>query len=386
MKRRFKLMEVMIISIIIIATGCKIDKGNEENSSYPTPNAILTTNAKAQVANFEIPKATAKATNYQISVDIPFNELEDIQDVEESEDIEDIEDVEDVEDIEDVEDVEVLEDIHSVDDNSTRVIDVKTKVKSLPKTILNEISYQKKRYPGMSVAVGIYSLDGTKGYEYNVDTAISGGCTIKAPYAMYVLQECERQGIDITKETLTYKKGMRNSGSGIIKNSNYGTKYTIEYLLKKLLGISDNTAYNILVSKFPLKRYQEFLNNINGQNLYGRQYGVASVIQRKNEWLTIYEYLNSDAKYADTLRTDLTNTKYCYIVDWMNDEHTYMHKSGWCNDRKYTCACDCAIIDDNYLLIVSTEDYKTGVAHTDTVRSIGVRVEEFANSLGGKIF
>ncbi len=370
MKKRFKRMVALIISSVIILAGCRIDKGNGENSFYLVPNAVLATTARTQVAsanaNFALQTLTAKKTSNKTQKKTS-SSTEIIKEDE-------------------FEEEEILEDIQCLDDYIIKVTDVKTEVKELPKTILDEISYHKKQYPGMSVAVGIYSLDGTQGYEYNAEAVISGGCTVKAPYAMYVLQECEKQGIDITTETLTYKNGMRNSGSGIIKNSNYGTEYTIEYLLDKLLGISDNTAYNILVSRFPLKQYQEFLNEFGGQNLYGRKYGIASVIQRKNEWLTIYEYVNSDAKYAKTLRKDMTNTKYCYITAWMKGEHSYMHKSGWSDGEKYTCACDCAIIDDNYLLIVFTQDYKTCVAHTDTVKSIGLRVEEFANSLGGKIF
>lgn len=267
-----------------------------------------------------------------------------------------------------------------------KIHEVETQVQPLPTSILNEVLQQKKKYPGMAIGVGIYSLDGKMGYEYNPEQAISGGCTVKAPYALYVLQQCEEQGIDIDIDMIMYQSGMRNGGSGIIKNSKYGTSYTIAYLLEKLLDISDNTAYNILVSRFPLSQYQEFLNTIDGQQLNGRQYGSASVLQRKNEWLTIYEYLNSDAKYATTLKNDVTNTKYCYITDWMKGEHNYMHKSGWCYGKSYTSAADCAIIDENYLLIILTQDYATGTAHTDTVRSIGVRVEEYADSLGGHIF
>lgn len=366
MKKRVRLMVAMVISSITILSGSEIDKGNGVNSFYLTPNAISTTTAGTQIANlnatFVSTTLEAKTTKLETTADTEVLESEELDEFEE------------------------LEDIQCLDDCLIRAIDVETEIKALPKNILDEISYQKKKYPGMSVAVGIYSLDGAQGYEYNAEALISGGCTVKAAYAMYVTQKCKEDGIDIETETLTYKKGMRNSGSGIIKNSKYGTKYTIEYLLEKLLDISDNTAYNILLSRFPLKEFQEFLDDIGGQNLYGRQYGDASVRQRKNEWLTIYEYINSDAEYAKTLRKDITNTKYCYAVDWMKGEHTYMHKSGWCNDKKYTCACDCVIVDENYLLIVFTQDYTTGVAHTDSVRSIGVRVEEFANSLGGEIF
>lgn len=362
MEKRFMLMVVsMIISEIIILTGCGIDEGDEDISLNLTPNTILVTAERAQNANSALPTLAKKSMGFWVREETePINSETEL--------------------------INIETDMIDTETEQKKISEVETEVKSLPKNILDEISYQKRKYPGMSIAVGIYSLDGTQGYEYNPEAVISGGCTVKAPYAMYVLQECEKQGIDITTETLTYEKGMRNGGSGIIKDSQYGTEYTIAYLLEKLLGISDNTAYNILVARFPLNEYQEFLDDIDGQKLYGRQYGAASILQRKNEWLTIYDYLNSEAQYANTLREYLTDTKYCYITDWMKGEHSYMHKSGWSNGENYTCACDCAIIDENYLLIVFTEDYKTGVAHTDVVRSIGVRAEEYANSLGGYIF
>lgn len=270
-----------------------------------------------------------------------------------------------------------------VEDITEEILDevTETEILPLPETILDEINYQKKKYPKMSIAVGIYSLDGKYEYQYNEEALISGACTVKAVYAYFVLDQCQKQDIDIDTEYLTYKKGMKNDGSGIIKYSEYGTNYTISYLLEKLLSISDNTAYNILVSRFPLEDFQEFLDKIDGQQLYGRQYGVTSVLQRKNEWLSIYEYLNNNEKYSDTLRTYITNTKYCYITDWMKNEHNYMHKSGWCDGKNYTSASDCAIVDEKYLLIILTEDYSTGVAHTDVVRTIGLRVEEYSEFL-----
>ncbi len=355
MKKRFKVVLIMSIISSFLLTSCKEIKEYEKNPWILDTEGILIVMDEIKNANLIRP------SEVQIQI-------------------------EEEQEIESMENLPEEQGIESLPKEEEKIIEIETEISPLPESILNEISYQKSRYPGISIGVGIYSLDGKQGYEYNEEQVISGGCTIKAPYALYVLQQCDEQDIDIDKETLVYQVGMRNNGSGIIKNNKYGTSYTIAYLLEKLLDISDNTAYNILVSRFPLSQYQEFLDNIDGQELNGRQYGAASVLQRKNEWLTIYNYLNSGEKYSEILRNYVTNTQFCYIVEWMKGEHTYMHKSGWSYGSSYTSASDCAIIDENYLLIILTQDYSTGVAHTDVVQSIGLRVEEYADSLGGNIF
>ena len=246
--------------------------------------------------------------------------------------------------------------------------------------ILNTIKSFESEYLGTNIAMGIYSLDGTPLFEYNTYSPISGACTVKAPYAMYVLKCCEDKGINIWSEKLQYQDGMRNDGSGEIKNDAIGSEYSIAYLLSQLLSISDNTAYNILLSSFSLDGYQEFLNSFGGQQLCGLQYGTVSVEQRKNEWLAIYQYLNSgNYYYSTTLQQMLSNTDYCYLVQGMSNWHNYMHKSGWCDGISYNSASDCAIIDNRYLVIVLSQDYLTGTAHTDIVNVLGREAELFMN-------
>lgn len=247
--------------------------------------------------------------------------------------------------------------------------------------LLGTIHEFESEYVGTTIAMGIYSLDGTPLFEYNQYTPISGACTVKAGYAAYVLNSCENQGIDICSETITYEPYMKNNGSGIIKNSEFGTEYSINYLLTQLLSISDNTAYNILLSRFPLPEFQNWLDSVGGQQLYGLQYGACTVTQRKNEWLAIYNYINSGSTYSNELRNMLSNTYYCYLVQGMANYHNYLHKSGWADDDSgnptYTAAGDCAIIDDRYLVIVLSQDYVTGTAHTDIVQVLGREAELF---------
>ncbi len=255
--------------------------------------------------------------------------------------------------------------------------DVSVSDESFSNDILNTIKNFETEYVGTNIGMGIYSLDGSPLFEYNIYSPISGACTIKAPYAMYVLRCCEDEGIDIWNTKLTYQAGMRNDGSGNIKYSAIGSEYTIAYLLTQLLSISDNTAYNILVSRFGLSGYQVFLNSIGGQQLYGLQYGTATVEQRRNEWIAIYNYINSGNYYSYTLQQMLSNTAYCYLVEGMANYHNYLHKSGWSYGSGYTSASDCAIVDNRYLVIVLSQDYNTGIAHTDIVNVLGREAEIF---------
>lgn len=251
----------------------------------------------------------------------------------------------------------------------------------LPARVLREVNRQKDKYPKIHIGVGIYSLDGKYGYEYNPDERINGGCTVKLPYALFVLNECEKNGIDIYTETITHKASNTHGGSGKIQYTPYGTKYTIYELLDYLLGISDNAAYYMLVSRFPLEDYQKFIGDLGGQKLQANQngklqyYGQASVHNRKNEWVAAYKYITSGSLYSDVLRELITDTDYCYITalsrKYENPNYkTYMHKSGW-SYGSYSCACDIAIIDERYLVVIMTSVPGSSDSIVSPVFSIG---------------
>ena len=245
--------------------------------------------------------------------------------------------------------------------------------------IEQEILRLEELYPGINIAVGVYAVDdGTKLFGYNEYQELASGCTVKAAYALYVLKTCEEQGINIYTETLPYLEGMKNSGSGWIKNVHeYGDELTIDYLLSHLLQISDNTAYNILAARFDMYGFQNFLWSIGGQNLYGVMYGVSSPEERKNEWLAIWDYINSGSDYSSVLQAWLSNGFATYIANGFSDTHYIIHKSGWKDeDPAYSCAADCCIVDERYIVCVITQD-NSGVAHTDAVASLGGAIENF---------
>ena len=255
-------------------------------------------------------------------------------------------------------------------------------IQKLPSDILEVVNMYKNSYPNMRIGVGIYSLDGCTGYEYNAQELYNGACTIKASYACYVLIACENRGIDIYNETIEYQARHQIGGSGVIQYSQLGTEYTIEYLLSVLLSESDNDAYMMLLDEFPLGDFYNYNSSIGGQNDWS-QWGRASVTQRKNEWLNIWRYVSSGSTYSYTLRQMLTGTQYAYLCYYSAYWHQYMHKSGWTEDTTYyPAAADCMIVDDSYLIIVMTEDQSIGSGRIDAVASIGRAVEDHIGNYG----
>lgn len=263
------------------------------------------------------------------------------------------------------------------------------KIAQLPDSIMETVEYWKSVYPNMTIGVGLYSLDGTTGYEYNASTPINSACTIKATYALFVLQEAEKRGIDIWETYITYEPRHSDpEGSGDINlYGYYGQEYSIAELVRLLLSVSDNVAYNMLLENFTLDDFYSYNYTIGGQSDWSK-WGRASVEQRKCEWVEIWNYINSDSLYSEVLRNDLTGTDFAYFVQGMQNWHSYMQKSGWTEDTPYyPAAGEAAIIDDSFILIVLTEDYTDyKMGHIDVIQSIGGAVESYWDQNDGYIF
>ncbi len=252
----------------------------------------------------------------------------------------------------------------------------------LPSDILEVVNMYEETYPNMRIGVGIYSLDGCKGYEYKAQDLYNGACTIKAPYACFVLVNAEERGIDIYSKTIEYQSRHQIGGSGVIQYSELGTEYTIGYLLSVLLSESDNDAYMMLLDEFPLGDFYQYNSSIGGQCDWS-QWGRATVIQRKNEWLNIWRYITSNSTYSEDLRQMLTGTQYAYLCYYSAYWHSYLHKSGWTEDSTYyPAAADCMIVDDSYLIIVMTEDTTIGSGRIDAISSVGRAVEDYIGNYG----
>lgn len=211
---------------------------------------------------------------------------------------------------------------------------------------------------GRDVSIVIASLDGTRVISYNTEKTLFCACTVKAAYVLYCLEEMEKN--DIPLDTLLeYKSEHYEGGTGDMQYSPVGTKFTLETVIDKTLGISDNVGYRMLVGKFGREGYNKWIAEKGCPSLQISP-TVWSLRAKAKElallWRHMAAYFESDAKHADFLYEVTTDTGSAYATQGLEGVH-YSHKSGHNGSGKYLAYSDAGILwqdDGGYIYSILT--------------------------------
>lgn len=116
---------------------------------------------------------------------------------------------------------------------------------------------------------GIYikNLDSLDTFSYNESELFYGASLFKVPIAVAALKEIENGQLGFN-DKVTYTQADFASGTGSINQSSYGTKFTVDELLDKLLKESDNSAQNMLMRILDKKQLQNAYGIITIQNYF----------------------------------------------------------------------------------------------------------------------
>lgn len=198
---------------------------------------------------------------------------------------------------------------------------------------------------GHNVSLVIESLDGKKALSYNTEKTLFCACTVKAPYVLYCLEEMEKNDISLDF-TLTYESEHYESGTGDMQYSPVGTVFTLETIIDKTLGISDNVGYRMLVDYFGREGYNAWISEMGCPSLQISP-TVWSLKAKAKElaffWREMEAYFKSDGKYADFLYSVCTGTASAYATQSLGEVHT-SHKSGHNGTGKYLAYSDAGIL------------------------------------------
>ncbi|MBO4228783.1 MAG: serine hydrolase [Clostridia bacterium] len=175
-----------------------------------------------------------------------------------------------------------------------------------------------------------YSTDGKRALSYRKKDTYHSACTIKAAYLLYVCTVLD-SGEESGETELEYGERHYYEGSGRVRFSEPGTRFTIEYLIRQVLSISDNSAYRMLLEHFGVDGYNRMLWDIGASSYYLAPdtmfSGKASPVELLRIWNAVYEYLGSDAEHAPLYRSSCTDTDHAYGAMTLTD-YSYSHKSG----------------------------------------------------------
>lgn len=242
-------------------------------------------------------------------------------------------------------------DLVSLDPIETAVA-VKNSEFTIPEDLLNDLNATINNYaPGTSfIAV---SLNDGMTIGYNIDQAYPSGSTIKVSYALYVYKLID-QGKASLDDKIAYQAKFYNKGTGLVKNSAYGTEYTTKDLLFYMVNESDNTAYLMLLDKYGWDGFNEMLDDLGAVELHlGNisRWGKLSCRSSAIVWQEIYRFGQKEGAGKELFDL-VVNAKYNYFKEVVPDIPS-ASKSGFTE----TVVHDTGLIlegDNPYIIIILT--------------------------------
>lgn len=182
--------------------------------------------------------------------------------------------------------------------------------------LLNVLKTSIGSYRGAS---SFYILDLVNGgsFFYNVDTIYQAASSIKAAYCLYLYEEASLGNIDLEEE-IPYLARYYNDGTGIVKNSEFGTMYKIRDLIRYTIVYSDNVAYKMLHGKFGVLGYNKMLDNLGVKRLhltYATPWGLTDLKSLAIVWQEIYNFSLVNEEYGREYFNLLSENIYNYLKE-----------------------------------------------------------------------
>lgn len=185
--------------------------------------------------------------------------------------------------------------------------------------LLNELYDIVNNY-GAASSFYIVSLNDGMSIGYNVDRQFETASSIKAPYALYVYREIANGNIDPDRKII-YEPKYYNSGTGVVKESEFGTPFTIRQLVYHSINDSDNVAHTMLHYNFGVNGYNQMLKNLGTEQLYlsaSNPWGFTSSRSAALIWQDVYNF-SLESEEGITLMNIFCNAKYNYFKEIMPD-------------------------------------------------------------------
>ncbi len=224
------------------------------------------------------------------------------------------------------------------------------------------------------ISVVAYSIDGTKALSYNTEKAMFCACTVKAAYTLYCCRQME-QGKGSLTTKMAYKKEHYESGTGNMQYSSFGTQFTMDTILRKSMGISDNVGYRMSIDYFGRESYNQWITDLGCPTLTIKP-TVWSLKAKSTDlakvWGQIYNYFKTDSQYARFLYEICTNTADNYGTAALKNVDI-SHKQGHNNTSDWPAYSDAGIVwkgNTPYVYVILTNAPGPSSYNTKTMASI----------------
>lgn len=212
-------------------------------------------------------------------------------------------------------------------------------------------------------------------YSYNADTSFFAASLTKAPYCMYLFDLAANGKCDL-EQKLTYTEKIGSNGTGKVKNSPFGTQFTVSQLIEYTLRYSDNAALRMLRGVYPASGFQKYAAGIGIKNTAAIGLITNSRITANDAAVymqAIYDFVGSNATYGSLLRDHLIHAN----NKWFTSRYPILHKYGWADKAFHEIALTEA--PHPYILVLLTDHEDGTEADFAMFRNFSKAVETIAD-------
>lgn len=217
--------------------------------------------------------------------------------------------------------------------------------------------------------------------EYNADVIYQTCSVIKPSLAVYLL----KSGVDLNEEvTINSYAG----GSGVLKKSDIGSSFTVEYLIEIMITESDNTAYVHLLKKYGQQEFSDYLASIGNKNTNvgaptWYKFGLISTRDLAVMMQDVYEFSTQSEKGVWVLEL-MQKTSYNDLITSIECGIPVAHKYGEDNGIEPSLHDGAVYLGEHpyVLVILSKSDVDSDISY-DKFRAITVLVNQFHSAMHG---
>lgn len=183
---------------------------------------------------------------------------------------------------------------------------------------------------------------------YNQNQNIFTASTIKAPTDIYIYEMASQGKVNLDDE-LTYTGAYYNTGSGVLKNKNLNTKYSVRTLLEYSTVYSDNAAHNMLMDKYGRNNMLKFWQDKGTSAIFtaNNNWGITNAHDALIYMQELYKFYVNNNEYGEALMKNFMNANPKFIAG--KNKYIVANKSGWSG----TAIHDVSIVfaDNPYIVV-----------------------------------
>ena len=163
---------------------------------------------------------------------------------------------------------------------------------------------------------------------YNENQNIFTASTIKAPTDIYIYEMASKGDISLDEE-LVYTGNYYSTGSGVLKNKEFNTKYDIRTLLNYSIEHSDNAAHNMLIDRYGRENMLNFWKEKGTNAIFtaNNNWGVTNAHDAVIYMSELYNFYIDNKEYGEEAMNNFLIANPKFIKGKNN--YQVANKSGW---------------------------------------------------------